>query len=148
MLLCVISPSEKLFEKELKENERLLNEVGNIAKIGGWEIDIKTKKQLGTKGTYDIVEIDYDDEIPGLDDHVSFYLPEYRQLVENSVSQLIEHGGQMEFEAKLKTAKGNIKWCKAFGKREMQNDVCIKIFGTFQGYNQGKDSPNRADKSK
>jgi PAS domain S-box-containing protein len=128
----------KIIEKELKENERLLNEVGNIAKIGGWEIDIKTKKATWTKGTYDIVEIDYDDEIPGLDDHVSFYLPEYRQLVENSVSQLIEHGGQMEFEAKLKTAKGNIKWCKAFGKREMQNDVCIKIFGTFQDITKEK----------
>jgi len=63
-------------EDKILKNEELLNEVGNIAKIGGWEMDLIARKAYWTKGTYDIVEIEYDKPIPGPDEHISYYLPE------------------------------------------------------------------------
>ncbi|MDY6954154.1 MAG: PAS domain S-box protein, partial [Thermodesulfobacteriota bacterium] len=55
-------------ERALKERERLLNEVGSIARIGGWEMDLERGgKATWTKGTYDIVEVEPSEPIPGFD---------------------------------------------------------------------------------
>ncbi|HOO91637.1 MAG TPA: ATP-binding protein, partial [Syntrophales bacterium] len=110
----------------------LLNKVGTIAKIGGWEMDMATGKATWTKGTYDIVEIDYDNPIPGLHEHVGFYLPEYREMIENTMETLIETKQPMMFEAALKTATGNIKWCQAFGEAVVEDEQVVKLRGTFQ----------------
>lgn len=128
----------KKAEEALRENEKLLNEVGNIAKIGGWEMDLITRKAKCTKGTYDIVEIGYDEHVPGPDEHVEYYLPEYRTIVEQAMKKLIEDDIPLDFEAKLKTAKGNIKWCRAIGRSVRKDGVCIKVFGTFQDITERK----------
>ncbi len=67
-------------EKQLSEKQELLRKVKKIAKISGWKMDLATGKATWTKGTYDIVEIKPGQPIPGLHEHVSFYLPEYQGL--------------------------------------------------------------------
>ena len=122
----------KQTEEALKGSERLLNEVGRIAKVGGWEIDLTSRKAKWTQGTYDIVEIGYDQPVPGLDEHVEYYLPEYRSLVSDSMLALVEDDRPLDFEAPLRTAKGNIKWCRAVGRAIKKEGHCIKVYGTFQ----------------
>jgi PAS domain S-box-containing protein len=122
----------KRAEQLLKEREALLNEVGAIAKIGGWEMDLATGKATWSRGTYDIVEIDYDKPVPALHEHVGYYLPEYREMIETKMNALIETKQPMKFEAALKTAKGNIKWCEAFGEAVVKDGQLIKLQGTFQ----------------
>ncbi len=115
-----------------KQAELLLNAVGKIAKIGGWEIDMVTGRSSWTKGVYDIAEFEYDQSIPGSNDHIQYYLPEYRDFVAKKINDLIENGGQMEYEAQFTTQKGNVKWCRAIGQRTMVNGVCTAINGTLQ----------------
>jgi len=128
----------KKAERLLKEHEALLNEVGNIAKIGGWEMDMTTGKATWSKGTYDIVEIDYDKPVPGLHEHLGYYLPEYREMIENKMKALIETKQPITFDAALKTAKGNIKWCQAFGEAVVKDGKLIKLQGTFQDITERK----------
>ena len=117
---------------DLLKSHELLDEVGRIAKIGGWEMDLITRRAKWTKGTYDIVEIDYDNPVPGPDEHVSFYLPEDRPIIVESMRRLIEDDITLDFEARLKTAKGKIKWVRALGKAVRENGKCIRVYGTFQ----------------
>ena len=131
---------KKLAEEALRENERLLNEVGQIAKIGGWEMDLITRKAKWTKGTYDIVEIDYDQPAPGPDEHLDYYLPGYRPKVEQALKELIEKDIPLDVEAKGKTAKGNIRWFRAVGRAIRENGVCTKLFGTLQDISENKHS--------
>jgi two-component system cell cycle sensor histidine kinase/response regulator CckA len=119
-------------EQAILETQELLNTVGDIAKIGGWEMELPSGKAKWTKGTYDIVEIDYNDPIPGFNEHVEYYLPDRREMVADSVSKLVETGQTFEFEAQMKSAKGTMKWCKAYGDRVMEDGKCVKIYGTFQ----------------
>jgi PAS domain S-box-containing protein len=133
----------KLAETLLKENETLLNEVGKIAKIGGWEMDLISRTAKWTKGSYDIVEINYDDPIPGPDEHLGYYLPEFRPIVENAMTALIQNDVPLKFDAKLLTAKGNIKWCRAIGQAIRENGKCVKISGTFQDISQEKYSEEK-----
>ncbi|MDD5255572.1 MAG: PAS domain S-box protein [Candidatus Omnitrophica bacterium] len=132
--------ARKRAEQALKERELLLSKVGDIAKIGGWEMDIVTGKATWTKGTYDIVEIEYDKPVPGLHEHAGYYLPEYRGMVEKKMSELIETRQPMMFEAALKSAKGRIKWCQAIGEVVELGGRVVKLRGTFQDITERKDA--------
>jgi len=119
-------------EEALQESERLLNEVGKIAKIGGWEMDLETGKAKWTQGTYDVVEIGHGQPIPGAEEHVGYYLPEYRPLVSEAMQALVEHNRALDYEAQAKTAKGNIIWVRAIGRALIEEGRCIKAYGTLQ----------------
>lgn len=138
--ICTDITSKKQVQDALQDNESLLNEVGRIAKIGGWEMDLIARKAKWTQGTYDIVEIDYDKPIPGPDGHLDYYFPEYKPIVEKAINELIEKDTPLCFEAKAKTAKGNIKWFRAAGKAIRENGVCTKIVGTLQDITEIKHS--------
>jgi len=134
-------------EEALRESESLLNEVGQIAKIGGWEMDLITRKARWTCGTYDVVEIDPGAPIPGPDEHVSYYLPEYRPLVIEAMQALIKENKPLNFEAQALTAKGNVKWFHAIGKAIREGDQCIKIKGTLQDITERKRAEKTLDRS-
>lgn len=125
-------------EEALRESEALLNEVGQIAKIGGWEMDLITRKARWTRGTYDIVEIEPGAPIPGPDEHVSYYLPEYRPMVAEAIRGLIKEDKPLDIEAQALTAKGNVKWFHAIGKAVRNGNQCIKIKGTLQDITEQK----------
>ncbi len=135
-------------EEALRENEALLNEVGHIAKIGGWEMDLISRTAKWTRGTYDIVEIEPGNPIPGPDEHLSYYLPEYRPLVAEAMRALIEEDKPLNFEAQCLTAKGNVKWVQAFGRAIRQGGQCVKIQGTLQDITEHKRSEEALFRSK
>ena len=128
----------KRSESALIEREALLNEVGNIAKIGGWEMDLVTRKAKWTKGTFDVVEIDYDQDAPGPDEHISYYLPEFQSVVAEAMRKLIEEDIPLDFEAKAKTAKGNIIWARAIGRSVRRDGKCVRVVGTLQDITKRK----------
>lgn len=134
-------------EETLKKSESLLNEVGDIAKIGGWEMDISTGKATWTKGTYDIVGIRYGEDIPGLNEHVSYYVKEDRPVVKNAMDNLIKKDILLEFEARFIKTKGGIKWIKAIGKSERKNGKCIRVYGTLQDITAKKNAEEELLKS-
>ncbi|MBI5818190.1 MAG: PAS domain S-box protein [Verrucomicrobia bacterium] len=128
----------KQVEKALRKTQDLLNDVGRIAQIGGWKMDLSTRKATWTLATYDIVEIAPGQPLPGPDDHEHYYLPEYHPLVAEAIRALIEDDKPLEFEAQLRTAKGNIKWCRAIGRAIREGGKAVEIYGTFQDITERK----------
>ena len=128
----------KRAEEALREREALLNKVGQIAKIGGWEWDLITRKARWTRGTYDIVEIEPGDPIPGPDEDLGYFLPEDRASLGESIQALIEENKPLDAEARLRTAKGNVKWCRAIAEAVREGDKCVKVRGTFQDITEHK----------
>jgi len=138
----------KRTEEALQENERLLNKVGDIAKIGGWEMNLeKGGEATWTKGTFDIVEINPEEPIPGLNEHVSWYLMEYREMIEKKMRDLIEKKQPMQFEAMLRTRKGNLKWCQAIGEVVEKNGKVVKARGTLQDITKRKQAEEKLTKT-
>jgi PAS domain S-box-containing protein len=125
-------------EEALRETQNLLNEVGEIAKIGGWKMNLINRKAAWTQGTYDIVEIEPGAPIPGPDEHIDYYLPEYRPLVVEAMRALIEDDKPLDFEAQLRTAKGNVKWCRGMGRVVRESGKAVEVCGTFQDITERK----------
>jgi PAS domain S-box-containing protein len=130
-------------EERSRQKDALLNEVGQIARIGGWEMDLVTRKANWTRTTYDVVGIDPGDPIPGPDEHLDYYLPEYRPLVAEAMRALIEENRPLDFEAKAHTAKGNIRWFHAIGRAVLQEGKCVKVHGTLQDITERKQAEEK-----
>jgi PAS domain S-box-containing protein len=122
----------------LRQSELFLNEVGWLGKIGGWEMDLGNRQAKWTKATYDIVEIDAEQPVPGLDEHLAFYLPEYRPMIRKAFRALIEEDKPLDFEAQLRTARGNVKWCRTLGRAHHRNGKCVRLSGIFQDISASK----------
>jgi PAS domain S-box-containing protein len=137
----------KQAEEALQENRDILDEVGSIAKIGGWEMDLINRKATWTQGTYEIVEIEPGQPIPGPDEHVDYYLPEYRPMIEEAMRALIEDDKPLDFGAQLRTAKGNVKWCRAMGRAIRKEGKAITVYGTFQDITERKQAEEALRKS-
>jgi PAS domain S-box-containing protein len=122
----------KQSEQKLQKSEALLNEVGRVAQIGGWEMNLITRQAQWTLETYNIVEIEPGQPIPGPDEHVNYYLPKYRAMIEKAMNALVEDDKPLNFIAELLTKKGNVKWCRALGKADRVDGIAVRLFGTFQ----------------
>ena len=118
-------------QEDLKRREALLNEMGRIAMVGGWEFDAETQKQLWTKEVYRIHEVDESYE-PTVSKGIEFYAPESRPVIEGAVQRAIEYGEPFDVELEIITAKGNHRWIKAKGKVDRERGMKKIISGTFQ----------------
>ncbi|MBT7058320.1 MAG: PAS domain S-box protein [Lentisphaerae bacterium] len=128
----------KRVEESLRQQGELLNSVERIAEIGGWEMDLITRKATWTQGTYDIVEIEPGQPIPGPDEHMDYYLPEYRDMVSEAMRTLIVDNKPLDFEAKCCTARGNTKWVRAIGRADWEGETCTRVYGTLQDVTKRK----------
>ena len=131
---------KKLAEQQLKDNQGLLDEIGRIAKIGGWEFDLITQEAKWSQGTYDIVEIEPGLPIPEPNEHVSYYLPQYQSMIKKAMRELEENDKPLEFQAALRTTTGNVKWCRALGRAIRKGGKAVKLVGTFQDISDWKEA--------
>ena len=120
--------SLKLNLKKLRSSQVLLSEMGRLAKVGGWEMDIHSGKQVWTEEVYRIHEVDMDFE-PTAEKGISFYAPEARPIIEEAVRRCREEGEAFNLELEFITAKGNVLWVNANGKADLEHG---RIHGTFQ----------------
>jgi PAS domain S-box-containing protein len=134
-----ISNEIKLEETEarLRKNIELLRETGELAKVGGWEIDLKTNIVFWTDTTKKIHEVP-EDYTPDLSTALDFFTNGARQKIEKAVDDAIKKGKSYSLELPFISAKGNNLWVIAQGKPEMKNGECIRLHGTFQDITKRK----------
>ncbi|MBC5842115.1 PAS domain S-box protein [Flavobacterium sp. F-380] len=124
------------------KNEMLLEEASKIARLGSWEMDVLNEREDGMYWSpiiWDILELDknYDPSLTGL---IELQIGESKTLTERAINRLIQDGVEFEEELLLITGKGNKCWVKASGKSERINNVCVKIYGSFQDITERKNT--------
>ncbi len=122
-----------LKEKEkVEESELVLNEMGKIAKVGGWRLNLKTNELTWTKEVYNIHEIG-EEFIPTVESAINFYEKSSQKIISKALTDTIEQGKSFDFELKIKSAKGNIIDVRAIGNASRNENGEIEyVFGTFQ----------------
>ena len=129
----------KKTEEGLRQNEELLNEMGSIARIGGWEHNLLIGEARWTRGTYEIVEIE-SGPIPGPNEHLDYYLPPDRAILDEAYQRAVTTGEPFDLELQVSTAKGRQIWVRAVGHPIFSDGRCVKLRGILQDITEQKQS--------
>lgn len=117
---------KKLFGYEFFE------QIQKIAKIGAWELDVKTGQTHWSKEVYAIHGVPTDIEFNKID-AVKFYAPEERERVNSAIQEGIEKAKSWDGIFRFIDAKGINKWVRSIGSPMIDEDGnVIKLFGVFQ----------------
>ena len=123
-----------------KRREELMAKSLEVARIGGWEVDLIKNEVHWTEVTREIHEVD-EDYVPNLEEGINFYKEGHdRVKIAELVSESIRTGQPYDTELRIITVKGREVWVRAKGEAEFIDGKCIRLFGTFQDIDEKKKS--------
>lgn len=131
-----VSAEEQVQEKLARATE-LLERTGELAKIGGWEMDLSTMKLSWTLETFRIAEIEPPNE-PALEQGINLFAPEARPIITAAIQHTIDTGTPYDLELPLISFKGRDLWVRTQGFAVMENGKTIKLRGTFQDISESR----------
>ncbi len=111
--------------------EEFLHSIGDLVKIGTWEVDLDSNQLYWSPQTYEIHELDSDVQ-PKLDDAIAFYAPEAQETIRLAVENSVHTGNGFDVTLPLTTAKGNRIHVHAVGEVEKRDGHPCRLFGIFQ----------------
>ncbi len=123
--------ARRKYEQEIKQKKKLLDEVGSLGTIGGWELDIRSNKLTWTKTTYDIHDRPRDFE-PNVEAVANAYPPEAREILLGAVKQCKESGTPYDLELPFISSKGRHKWVRTRGICYKEDGVIVRVYGALQ----------------
>ena len=121
----------------LERSSALLERTGEMAKIGGWELDVRTMVPYWSRETARIHELDNPTTLV-LNQAIEFYAPEARATVENAIQAAIEHATPWDMELPLTTAKGRHIWVRTQCSVVMEGGRAVKLLGAFHDITERK----------
>jgi len=121
----------------LRKSEALLNEVGRMAGIGGWEVNVERGELTWTQAVYRIHEVD-DRYIPTVDQAIAFYTPEFRPVIAAAVQRAIDQGQPFDLELELITEQGHRRWVHAIGRAMTEHGKTATVAGVVQDITERK----------
>ncbi|WP_339865758.1 PAS domain S-box protein [uncultured Algoriphagus sp.] len=125
-------------EEELSHARKLLEETGKVARVGGWNLDMKEQLLSWTPTTKLIHEVSEDFE-PDVKTGINFYKEgDSRDAITVALQEAMATGKPWDLELQLVTSKGNELWVRAIGQAEFEKGECIRVFGTFQDIDESK----------
>lgn len=118
-------------ERALRRSEAFLLATGQLARVGGWELELPSRQLRWTQVTRDLHEVPPDYQ-PQLDRAIAFYDPADRPRLQQALQQAITHGEPFALELRFLTARGTQRWVKATGTPRWRDGKLVQVRGTFQ----------------
>ncbi len=143
---CVDITDLKESQQRLRESERFLERAGEVAGVGGWELDLTTQQVHWTAQTCRIHEVPVGYR-PTLDEAVAFYAPAARPVIQKAIEEAIANGESWDLELPLETTTGRSIWVRAVGQVEYANDRPLRLYGAFQDITRRKTAEFEAVRS-
>jgi PAS domain S-box-containing protein len=121
----------KSIEEDRLAQQELLERTGNMAKLGGWQLNLLTNQITWSNVVYEIHELPIGSKVD-LGNAINFYAPEARPTIQQAIALAIEQGTPWDIQAPFITAKGNNIWVRAVGYAVFTNGVATSLRGAFQ----------------
>jgi PAS domain S-box-containing protein len=130
---------QKRREEELTRSRELLRHTEEIARTGGWEIDVETGEQRWTEGAYEIGDMPPDADFdPTLEKSLEFYHPDDRDDAKAAIENCVESGEPFEKEFRLMTAEDRLRWAKVAGEPVTENGEVTRVRGAIRDITEHK----------
>jgi signal transduction histidine kinase len=115
----------------IEKNDEVTSSEKKIkGKVGGWEYNIETAELWWSEEVYNIHEEVLNKPIE-VATAINYYYKDDTPIMLEFFSSLLERGIAYDEELRIVTAKGNIRWVRAIGKRVSKNGKPYKLQGNF-----------------
>ncbi|MDH4448654.1 MAG: PAS domain-containing protein [Acidovorax sp.] len=115
----------------LQRSQELLSRTGAVAGVGGWELELATRKVSWSPQTRKIHGV-ADDYEPELATAIHFYAPEARPVIEQAVAHALAGGSGWDLELPFIRANGEHIWVRTVGSVEFSHGTAVRVVGAFQ----------------
>ncbi|MDW7692097.1 PAS domain S-box protein [Flammeovirgaceae bacterium SG7u.111] len=115
-----------ILNEELDKKNILLQNIQEANELGMWELDIISGKIIWSDIIYDIHEVPKSFN-PNKTSGLEFYHPDYKPIISEAVAQCSVDGKPYDLVCQMITAKENLIWVRATGRK-----VGDKLVGSFQ----------------
>jgi light-regulated signal transduction histidine kinase (bacteriophytochrome) len=116
---------------ELRRSKELLSLTSQLARVGGWEIDLVKNELAWDDMVREIHEVEPHYQ-PNLEAALGFYAPEAVPVISEAVRRAIEEAQPFDVELQLITATRRRLWVRAVGKAFRENGKVIRVSGALQ----------------
>ncbi|MEM0909946.1 MAG: PAS domain-containing protein, partial [Pseudomonadota bacterium] len=118
-------------ENELRKSNMLLDRTGQIAGVGGWELDLDTRSVYWSNEMCKLhgVEPGYQ---PSFDETINCYAPEARDIVRKTLKKCIKSGEGWDLELPFIRANKERITVRAVGSVEFLNGKAKRLTGAYQ----------------
>ena len=130
--------ARKRAEDSLASSNALMEESQEIAKVGGWELDLERDELFWTNETYRIHETSPDDFNPTVDAGVGYFVGESRDRIAQAIQKAIESGEGYDLELETLTTKGNLIHVRTTGRATVEGGRTTRLSGIFQDITERK----------
>ncbi|HAC14442.1 MAG TPA: hypothetical protein DCE78_00640 [Bacteroidetes bacterium] len=131
-----------ILSNEIIELQQLLNNAAKLARVGGWEFDLKNDKLTWSPITKIIHEVDLD-FTPDAETALNYYREDVRDEAIKYFQRTIATGEKSDFEMPIITQKGNELWVRVVCNARYSSGECTHIYGSFQDINRQKNAEEK-----
>ena len=97
-------------QEAIEESRERLNRAQEIAKVGSWELDLKTDELYWADQIYDLFELEKEKFVPSYDQFLKAIHPEDRDAVDKAYSNSLQTQRPYKIVHRLLMSDGRIKW--------------------------------------
>jgi len=127
----------KATEAQMERSAEMLKRTGELAQIGGWELDLASSRLDWTEQVYRIHELE-PGTMPSLDNAIDFFAIEAQAGVRAAFAAGARDGRAWDLELPFVTAKGNPRWVRMQGIAAVQDGKPVRLHGAFQDITEKK----------
>ncbi|MBC7772492.1 MAG: PAS domain S-box protein [Pyrinomonadaceae bacterium] len=117
-------------EENLRHLSQVQDEMGRVARVGGWELNVLTSRVMWTREIYGIFELP-ESFSPTLESSLSFFPEKSRQIVARHIQHTIDTGDPFDYTVPFTTATGRNLWVRGMGKAERRDGGTVHLYGAF-----------------
>lgn len=123
---------QKDIQKALANSEARLQDAQRLAKLGYWELDVKTKMLEWSEGSYKIYGFPLGEDSISLEKYYSMTHPDDREIFKNALERAIEKGTSFGLHCRKIKPDGTLLYTFGHCEPYLENGVVTKVFGAIQ----------------
>ncbi len=134
-------------EEALQKSESLLSASQHLARVGGWEYDVKSGTFFWTGELYRIHEIPEDPSIDHMRESINCYDPKDRPVIEKAFQKAYKQGKSYDLEFPFTTYKGNHLWIRTTAQPVYEEGKVTRVVGNLMDITERKVTERELQKS-
>lgn len=131
LFVCRDITDRKRDRLALERTRNLLEQTAQLARVGGWDVDLVAGTVTWSSEVYRIHEVEAGWH-PDLASGIAFYAEEARPVIAAAVQAAIADGTTYDLQLPLVTAKGRRVWVRTQGHAEYEDGRAVRLVGVFQ----------------